>query len=158
MIHIRAARCTGCGRCLETCPTGALYLVEGEIALDETLCNECGACVPVCPAEALAVVERVDLPVAVATAAADSPVISRTSVGRMNIASVAVLPALGAVLRWTAREVVPRVASYVLDSLDRREQQTSTVSLNSDYSPLIESGVAGSGRQRRRRGRRRRSL
>lgn len=51
-----AAKCTGCGRCVTTCPNGAIRIGEQggkTVALtDRTLCKDCGACVAACPNEA----------------------------------------------------------------------------------------------------------
>lgn len=52
-VWLDVARCTGCGACVEVCPTSALTLVEGKAHLDETLCRGCEACVAACPAGAL---------------------------------------------------------------------------------------------------------
>ncbi|MGQ9485991.1 MAG: CoB--CoM heterodisulfide reductase iron-sulfur subunit A family protein, partial [Desulfosoma sp.] len=52
--RIDAARCTGCGVCLEICPFGAIQ--RDEVARTarvlEALCKGCGACAAACPAEA----------------------------------------------------------------------------------------------------------
>jgi NAD-dependent dihydropyrimidine dehydrogenase PreA subunit len=52
-VWLDEARCTGCGACVEVCPTGALTLVEGKAHLDDTLCRACEACIQACPAGAL---------------------------------------------------------------------------------------------------------
>lgn len=45
--------CTGCGRCTEVCPPGALYLKEEKVCIAGDLCEECGFCAPECPVEAI---------------------------------------------------------------------------------------------------------
>jgi heterodisulfide reductase subunit A len=50
--------CTGCGNCVETCPSGAISMHkrEGELDLsqiDPLLCTGCGNCVVVCPVKAI---------------------------------------------------------------------------------------------------------
>jgi len=52
-IWLDVTRCTGCGACVEVCPTGALTLVEGKAHLDDTLCKGCEACIQACPTGAL---------------------------------------------------------------------------------------------------------
>ena len=42
-------RCTGCGRCVEVCPSHAVKIVDGISATDRNVCTVCGACVPECP-------------------------------------------------------------------------------------------------------------
>lgn len=51
MIQI-ASNCVGCGKCVTTCPFGALSLVNRK-AVANASCTMCGACVPVCPVKAL---------------------------------------------------------------------------------------------------------
>lgn len=47
--------CTGCGRCVEACPTGALSLAEGHAAIIcPELCSYCGDCEELCPKGAIA--------------------------------------------------------------------------------------------------------
>ena len=41
--------CIHCGKCVGTCPTGALSLEDGKVAWNERLCCECDACLAACP-------------------------------------------------------------------------------------------------------------
>ncbi|MGN7755037.1 ferredoxin-type protein NapF [Sinorhizobium sp. 22678] len=43
--------CTGCGRCVDACPTHIIRLVEGRPALDFSVaeCSFCGQCEGLCP-------------------------------------------------------------------------------------------------------------
>ena len=45
------AACTGCGLCVERCPTGIIALVDGVPSIDFALgeCTFCGACAEACP-------------------------------------------------------------------------------------------------------------
>ncbi len=45
------AACTGCGRCVEHCPTGIVHLADGLPAVDFSAgeCTFCGACSAHCP-------------------------------------------------------------------------------------------------------------
>ncbi|MHC1626900.1 MAG: indolepyruvate ferredoxin oxidoreductase subunit alpha [Methanoculleaceae archaeon] len=46
-------KCTGCGTCIDVCPSDAIHL-EGDVAVvDQDLCVECETCVDECPAEAI---------------------------------------------------------------------------------------------------------
>jgi ferredoxin len=45
--------CTACGRCAETCPTGAISLMDNRPAIATEICNRCGVCVDACAEGAL---------------------------------------------------------------------------------------------------------
>jgi ferredoxin len=46
--------CTGCGTCVEECPTEAITLNDDDIAVvNEDECTECGLCVDSCPTSAI---------------------------------------------------------------------------------------------------------
>ncbi len=51
-VLFRAERCIACGKCIKTCPNGAISVVAGALVTDRGLCTGCGACCDVCPAEA----------------------------------------------------------------------------------------------------------
>jgi ferredoxin len=46
--HARS-QITGCSRCLEVCPTGAITPAGDHVAIDEAVCAGCGSCHAVCP-------------------------------------------------------------------------------------------------------------
>jgi ferredoxin len=47
------ARCSGCGDCVEVCPSQGITLVDEIAVIDERLCEECGVCVDECPENAI---------------------------------------------------------------------------------------------------------
>ncbi len=51
--HSRNRR-TGCTRCLDLCPTGAITPGADHVAIDAAICAGCGACAAVCPTGAAA--------------------------------------------------------------------------------------------------------
>lgn len=52
-VKVTEAKCTGCGDCVEACPSEALK-VEGEkVRVSESDCSDCGACVDTCEKGAL---------------------------------------------------------------------------------------------------------
>lgn len=54
----RRNRCTKCGECAKTCPTGAVSLAGKRLALDRRSCNFCGKCVQKCPTDAIRIVGK----------------------------------------------------------------------------------------------------
>ncbi len=50
--HSRAGQ-TGCTRCLDVCPTGAILPAGDAVAVDANICAGCGACSAVCPSGAV---------------------------------------------------------------------------------------------------------
>lgn len=51
--HSRSKK-TGCTRCLEICPTGAISPADDAVAIDAEICAGCGGCASVCPTGAAA--------------------------------------------------------------------------------------------------------
>src|SRR3546814_16445327 len=51
--HSRS-RITGCTRCLELCPTGAIAPAGDHVAIDPHVCAGCGSCAAACPTGAAA--------------------------------------------------------------------------------------------------------
>lgn len=49
-VELRREKCVaGCLACADVCPTRALHIDEGELALADYYCIKCGACMQVCP-------------------------------------------------------------------------------------------------------------
>ena len=53
--RIDADKCTGCGRCVEICPSGTLSMQGGKAAVTGGQSLSCGHCAAVCPEEAITV-------------------------------------------------------------------------------------------------------
>ncbi|HOM60415.1 MAG TPA: 4Fe-4S binding protein [Anaerohalosphaeraceae bacterium] len=45
--------CTGCGSCVDACPSEAIEMVDGKAVVDPEKCVDCGVCVDECPVEAI---------------------------------------------------------------------------------------------------------
>jgi Pyruvate/2-oxoacid:ferredoxin oxidoreductase delta subunit len=150
VIDVNQALCAGCGICVDDCPTGAIFLVDGSAQVDAGLCDGCGVCIPACPNHALAwIPEPVpELPVVVEPPIGLVPYETRAPVRWRQ----AIVPAVGGALTWVGRQVVPRFVPLALDVLegvlDRRSSQRSR-------DPGVTATPAG-GRGRRQRNRRRR--
>jgi ferredoxin len=56
-IRIDKKKCTGCGACIEVCPTEAIQMDGGLVVLIQAACSQCQACVDICPTGAISVVE-----------------------------------------------------------------------------------------------------
>lgn len=52
VIFLNPEKCTGCGNCLEACPSGAIQLIEDKSKTDRTRCEGSGRCAEICPGEA----------------------------------------------------------------------------------------------------------
>jgi 4Fe-4S ferredoxin len=58
-VRLDITRCPeGCRACADICPTDALRVKQGTVAVDERSCLYCGACQQVCPVEGAILVER----------------------------------------------------------------------------------------------------
>jgi NAD-dependent dihydropyrimidine dehydrogenase PreA subunit len=162
MIVIRAERCDGCGACVEVCPTGALYLVDGKANLDLSLCRECEECISRCPTQAIICEQRPEdgaelVHVPAPSAARELALRAEPAVIQVESAPLRVplrsrvLPAIGGALAWAGREIVPRLADRLLDTLGRQvgeQQADGTRSRSAANRPQD-----GQGRRLRRRSR-----
>jgi NAD-dependent dihydropyrimidine dehydrogenase PreA subunit len=152
VIAIDLRRCTGCGACIEACPTAAIYLVDGRAAVDDGLCRECEACLSACPHEAISFITGRE-PAAEAARVLiprrePEMIRARTSPALLSLSS-RMLPILGAALAWAGGELVPRLADVFLDRLDRSSSPAGRQRSNVARRP-------GSGRRRDMGGSRRR--
>ena len=53
MIKIRKDLCSGCGLCVQVCPTGAISLIQNHAELDQSRCKQCHLCLDLCLQEAI---------------------------------------------------------------------------------------------------------
>ena len=60
LIEVFAGRCSGCGLCVQNCPTYALTIVGGVCEIQRSRCSLCGICTRVCSEQAIRRVSRAD--------------------------------------------------------------------------------------------------
>jgi len=58
-IFFDSEKCTGCGKCIEACPQGAIEIVNGRSRTNRNLCKGYGSCTEVCPNEARNLMGRI---------------------------------------------------------------------------------------------------
>jgi len=150
MLYVDSQRCTGCGLCVETCPTGAIRLIGGVAHIETDLCQECAACVSSCPEQAiLEVTKPAEKPLPIAR---PEPEVIQVKLPPAPAPAASprtgILPVVGAALAWAGREVVPRLATYLLEVMDRRRARPR---IQPPAQPGAVIGVGRGGRRRRRR-------
>ena len=51
--YVDEETCTGCGTCVDACPSEAIEMIDGKAVVDPEKCVDCGVCVDECPVEAI---------------------------------------------------------------------------------------------------------
>jgi NAD-dependent dihydropyrimidine dehydrogenase PreA subunit len=166
LLYIDHTECTGCGMCVNACPTGAISLDEnaGVSRIDPVLCDGCLACLDACQNNAIQLAPSPDLVPAVQSEVVEGEVIGRevVSVPAARVSVTTRQPHQLAVLAGTALTFVgswllPRAADALLGAVERRlssgaNSALSASLLRSGNRPLMRH--MGRGRRGRRRQRR----
>jgi Fe-S-cluster-containing hydrogenase component 2 len=143
VIYVDEERCTGCGLCVEACPTEAISLMDGVAQIEQSLCRECEVCLSACPNGAILALQEpapVRAPAPIPTPARPAAPAPQPSGG--------VRTWVGTAMAFIEREVVPRAAA-LWENRGRPGIAT--------YHPTSVSGRGNYGRRGRgRRARRRR--
>jgi Fe-S-cluster-containing hydrogenase component 2 len=111
MIQISHDRCIGCGTCVGVCPKGALFVAGGHADVDEMLCDSCGLCIPACPEGAISMGVKAAESREVQPLGISQPPTPAKSQSRSVVASwtKSIAPAVGAVIAFAGREILPRI-------------------------------------------------
>ena len=158
MVYVNDRTCNGCGECVGVCPTGALVFQNNRAFIDQDICQRCEICLDACPQGAIISGEMITEPqVVIRMPDVPSQLSPTDQVGLRDM----VLPAVGSLLLWTGRELVPRLADIALGYLDQRLQSSSssafqTRELRSGGQSSNPGSRSGRGRRRQRRCRNRR--
>jgi len=157
MIYVDPDRCTGCGTCEDHCPTGAINLVQDVATIDASRCTQCEACFDVCPNGAIMVVtEPVAEQASVPSVRPASEIIRAESRPVSAFSWPKAMPAIEGVLAFLGREIVPRVATYLADVLDRplteRRDRSTPGRSDSGRTPSGRGTGGGRGPHGRHRG------
>jgi len=168
MMYMDETRCTGCGECVEVCPTDAIHLEKGVAVIDQAECSECEVCLGACPEGAILSVSEPVAEEAGLPAVRPVPEVIRIRVPPLaerrasEVATVPwrarVLPVVGAALAYVGREL-PRIVPAVLDALERRPTRQPEVPAPPQAGPVPAStepisagrGRGGGGRRHRQR-------
>ena len=146
MVYVDEKRCSGCGLCVDVCSVGAITLEDHVATINQSLCSECEACAGACPEGAILTVTE--------PALVPQPV-SEVGPHELQVASPSLVtrlaPAVGAALFFVGREVVPRVADYLLEAYDRRASRPLASGENRGHTTSSAEGAGVGGRHRRQR-------
>lgn len=161
-VYVDVSRCTGCGACVEVCPTGAIRLMEGETGkraeIDSRACRGCEACVEACPEEAImSEVEPAIEGELVQVGAKLVPLEPQHREVRAIRPMSQALTWLGAALVFAGREIVPRVAVSLLDAWDRRVSRPTSYPSDLQSERSVQrsaTSLPSRGGRRHRHGRR----
>jgi Fe-S-cluster-containing hydrogenase component 2 len=52
MVTINVEKCTGCGGCIDLCPSIAISMIQDVVTVNQETCTECKICVKICPMRA----------------------------------------------------------------------------------------------------------
>jgi ferredoxin len=157
MIYVDSEKCAGCGVCEDVCPVEAIRVNDGVARIDQVRCNECEACVEACPNEAILVVIEPAEEKAISLREQPAPEVALAEPHRPPAPLRSqVVPLVGAALAFLGREVAPRLATVLMDALDRRlSHQPNTVGSTQNLTPSSKNGGKGRQKGQRRRHRRR---
>lgn len=159
-IEINQELCTGRGVCVDSCPVGAIQLVDQRATIDDTLCTQCEACIGVCPNGAITALSIPARSTPIIMPAAESRVIpAQAQIVPLETAAPlhGLAPLAGTVLTFLGREVAPRLADVLITALERWLAQPATIAIAPVYTSSRSHTARGRNERRQARYRRRRA-
>jgi NAD-dependent dihydropyrimidine dehydrogenase PreA subunit len=138
VIQIDREKCTGCGSCIETCPCGAIHLVDHQAEIDDDLCTRCEACLDACANSAITAVSVPAYTKSIIT----RPVTDSEIDGHQPSINVPgsitprreLMPLVDVVLTFLGNEVAPRIIDLVFNSLENRLTRRKEVMVSASKS------------------------
>lgn len=128
MIYIQSQQCVGCGVCVDTCPFGAIQLVNGVAAINQDKCQQCEVCLTQCPENAIVAILEREL---VSDTPGMAPVPSQPAPVQHSNPASSIMPLVGTALAFVGREILPRVAVSLLEMWDNRTRARQPTALSS---------------------------
>jgi Fe-S-cluster-containing hydrogenase component 2 len=158
-IQINRERCAGCGVCMDTCPEGAIQLMDSQAVIDEGLCTQCKACIDACPNGAISEVRMPERSFAImrpsTSESSPVPIQIQPALAKSKTPARSLAPLAGAALAFLGKEVAPRLVDVVVTALENRLVRTPKTSTLIPSSSSFRNQAAqrtGKHRQTRYRG------
>ena len=148
IVWVDTTRCSGCGVCIEVCPSGAISLTDGSshdlACIDETVCTDCETCLDACPTRALQPIDTVQGEI---VQVEEQPL----SIPRQ---SSPLVQTVGTAVAVAGTGLVMKAAGAILRGIGRWLVRGPTTSHRSAAQPSVAGrpGVGRRTRQRRRGG------
>jgi NAD-dependent dihydropyrimidine dehydrogenase PreA subunit len=139
-IQIEEERCTGCARCADICPVGAMSLTHGVATVDQTICTQCQACIDACPTGAITTISDTSMILQQPTVLSDNseirPLLTTSR------------PWLTSALDFAGREILPRLADVLIGALERNLTRSTTTRVGPASTPSSRLTARGGGERR----------
>jgi len=152
-IQINQELCLGCGICMDSCQSGAIFMNAQRALIDIDLCNICEVCINACPNEAIALF--VETPQFTPIPFPDTVNIPANEIGSQpqQLDSTAHLkenkPLGKAIVSFFGSEVGPRLVEMAISVLDRRLTQ-STIDIRPEPKAPLQDRTENIRMKRRR--------
>jgi NAD-dependent dihydropyrimidine dehydrogenase PreA subunit len=156
LLHVNAEHCTGCGACLDVCPSEAIKLIGGIANIRMDFCQECQACVYACLQGAIEPVGELAPVVEGEVVTPRREIVVQPPAGVPTRSTPRLwLLSLSAALSYVGREILPTVVTSLLEAWKRSQASTASGVQPAEDAALSNAVRGGGNRRRWRWGRRR---